>query len=78
MISPASGLLRAQSMNFVTAGFGLGGRTRKMYLESGYLNFLIGAGEQGTPLTFTEWNEAFEVEEPEGAVDVSGLPGLGG
>ena len=37
--APASGLVRAQSTNFCTAGLGLSvGRTTKMYRDSGYFS----------------------------------------
>jgi hypothetical protein len=35
------------------------------------------SGGEGA-LNFTEWNEAFDLNEPEDAVDISTLPGLGG
>src|SRR6201999_1222831 len=56
MISPASGLVRAQSANFCTAGLGLVvGRTRKMYRDSGYFSgsTLMFFDSQVMPFTFT-------------------------
>jgi len=36
-----------------------------------------GEGGQGA-INFTDWNDAFDIETPEDALDVSKLPGLGG
>ncbi len=55
MISPASGLVRAQSTNFSTDGFGLAvGSTMKMYRDSGYFSgpTLMFFDSYAMPLTF--------------------------
>src|SRR3954454_1759907 len=55
MILPAIGLVRTQSANRCTSGFGLlVGVTKKMNRDSGYFSFLTFFAEQATPFRLTD------------------------